>query len=76
MKNIKKYFNDVLDFYAGFYKFDGFYRGINLGGWLSQGSLEKEHLDTFITEKDIYGLVKLRVKYIGQPTLWVRRLFS
>jgi len=24
MKNIKKYFNDVLDFYAGFYKWDGF----------------------------------------------------
>lgn len=29
----------------------GFKKGINLGGWLSQGSLEKEHLDTFITEK-------------------------
>lgn len=24
MKNMKKYFNDVLDFYAGFYKFNGF----------------------------------------------------
>ena len=34
-------------------KFEGFYRGINLGGWLSQGSLEKEHLDTFITEDEI-----------------------
>ena len=32
---------------------DGFKKGVNLGGWLSQGPLDKEHLDTFITEKDI-----------------------
>lgn len=25
---------------------------------------------------DIYGLIKLKVKYIGHPTIWVRRLFS
>ena len=25
MKNIKKYFNDVLEFYAGFYNINGFY---------------------------------------------------
>lgn len=30
---------------------DGFKKGVNLGGWLSQGPLDKEHLDTFITEK-------------------------
>lgn len=34
-------------------KLVGFEKGVNLGGWLSQGSLEKEHLDTFISEKDI-----------------------
>ena len=34
-------------------RFVGYEKGINLGGWLSQSSLEKEHLDTFITEKDI-----------------------
>lgn len=32
---------------------DGFKKGVNLGGWLSQGPLDKEHLDTFITEKTL-----------------------
>lgn len=32
---------------------NGFQKGINLGGWLSQGKLDKEHLDTFIVEDDI-----------------------
>ena len=36
---------------------DGFKKGVNLGGWLSQGPLDKEHLDTFITEKDIAVLL-------------------
>lgn len=30
----------------------------------------------YITSDKIYGLVKLKVKYIGYPTLWVRNLFS
>ncbi len=34
-------------------EFKGFKRGVNLGGWLSQSSYEKTHLDTFITENDI-----------------------
>ncbi len=29
----------------------------------------------YTTDKDIYGLVKLRVKYVGYPTLWFRELF-
>ena len=24
----------------------GYQKGVNLGGWLAQGKLEKEHLDT------------------------------
>lgn len=32
-------------------KFRRIQKGVNLGGWLSQGPLDKEHLDTFITEK-------------------------
>lgn len=36
-----------------------------------------KHKDTgYITEEEIYGLVKLKVKYLGYPTLWVRSLFS
>ena len=34
-------------------EFPGFKKGINLGGWLSQSTLKKEHLDTFITENDL-----------------------
>ena len=30
----------------------GFYKGINLGGWLSQCDYSEEHMDSFISEKD------------------------
>lgn len=35
--------------------FDGFYKGIDLGGWISQcgKNYNDEHYSTFITEKDI-----------------------
>ena len=48
-------------------KFEGFYRGINLGGWLSQGSLAKEHLDTFITEEDIIKIKSMGIDHIRIP---------
>ena len=28
-----------------------------------------------MSEEDINGFVKLRIKYIGKPTLWLRKLF-
>lgn len=34
-------------------EFKGFHRGVDLGGWLSQSSYEKNHIETFITEDDI-----------------------
>ena len=44
----------------------GFYRGVNLGGWLSQCDYSQERLDTFITEKDMdviadWGLDHVRI---------------
>ena len=49
-------------------EFDGYLRGVNLGGWLSQcgNNYTKEHYDTFITEKDFatiknWGLDHVRV---------------
>ena len=44
----------------------GFYRGVNLGGWLSQCDYSRERLDNFITEKDIaviagWGLDHVRI---------------
>jgi hypothetical protein len=33
---------------------EGYMKGVNLGGWLSQfDAPTKEHFDTFITEEDI-----------------------
>jgi len=48
-------------------RFEGYQRGINLGGWLSQCvSYDEKHFNGFITEKDIetiasYGLDHVRV---------------
>lgn len=47
-------------------QFTGFMRGVNLGGWLSQGTYDTEHLNTYITEEDIkviagWGLDHVRV---------------
>ncbi len=44
----------------------GFNRGINLGGWLSQCHYTKEHMDSFIVEKDLdviasWGLDHVRI---------------
>ncbi len=34
-------------------------------------------VDNFVvTDKDAVGIVKLRVKYIGFPTLWIQALFE
>lgn len=47
---------------------EGYQRGINLGGWLSQCvSYTKEHFDTFILEDDIkkiagWGMDHIRLR--------------
>lgn len=42
-------------------------KGVNLGGWLSQGSLEKEHLDSFILEKDIEKIASWGADHVRLP---------
>lgn len=44
--------------------------------YYTKGDANKERDFGYIMNDKIYGLVKLRVKYIGYPTLWVRKLFS
>ena len=44
--------------------------------YYTKGDANKERDFGYITDNKIVGLVKLRVKYIGYPTLWVRKLFS
>lgn len=48
-------------------KFDGFTRGINLGGWLSQCSMDKNHMDTFITKDDIRKISSMGVDHVRLP---------
>ena len=46
---------------------EGFQKGVNLGGWLSQGSKEKKHLDTFILEEDIKRCNKIENSKLLEP---------
>ena len=48
-------------------KLIGFMKGINLGGWLSQGSLELSHLDTFIREEDIKRIKNMGCDHLRLP---------
>lgn len=48
-------------------KFIGFERGINFGGWFSQCQLDKEHLETFITEKDFLAVKSMGADHIRLP---------
>lgn len=47
--------------------FEGFTKGINLGGWLSQNHLTPEHLAHFITEPDIEKISSLGVDHVRLP---------
>lgn len=47
---------------------EGYQKGINLGGWLSQCmSYEKEHFDTFIVEEDIKKITDWGFDHIRLP---------
>ena len=46
--------------------FDGFYKGIDLGGWISQcgSKYNDEHYSTFITEKDIEKIATMGLDHV------------
>lgn len=46
---------------------EGYQKGINLGGWLSQGSLDPEHLEHFIQESDIAAIAAWGADHIRLP---------
>ncbi len=48
-------------------QFNGFTKGVNLGGWLSQCDYEKSHLDSFITESDIENIVSHGADHVRLP---------
>jgi hypothetical protein len=48
-------------------RFIGFERGVNLGGWLSQGKYTKEYLDSFITEDDFKEFSTWGIDHVRVP---------
>lgn len=48
-------------------KFSGYKNGVNLGGWLSQCSYEKEHIESFITEADVARIASWGCDHIRLP---------
>ncbi len=47
--------------------FEGYYKGVNLGGWLSQCVHTKEHYDSFINENDIRTLSTWGIDHLRLP---------
>ena len=44
--------------------------------YITKGDANEKMDNGYITKKDIVGIVKFKVKYLGYPTLWVRDIFS
>ena len=44
--------------------------------YFTKGDANNLYDSGYRTENDINGLVKLKIKYIGWPTLWLRRMFN
>ena len=47
--------------------FSKYRSGINLGGWISQCSLDKEHIDTFINKEDIEKVASWGLDHVRLP---------
>lgn len=48
-------------------KWNGYQKGVNLGGWLSQTTITKEHCDTFITKSDIENIKNMGFDHVRLP---------
>lgn len=44
--------------------------------YYTKGDANEKRDESYITKDKIDGLVKLRIKYIGYPTLWIRSILS
>lgn len=44
--------------------------------YYTKGDANKKSDDGYRTKNDISGVVNLRIKYLGYPTLWIRSLFN
>ena len=49
-------------------KFEGFLKGVNLGGWISQfAKYDTKHFETFITKDDIKNIAELGFDHVRVP---------
>ena len=44
--------------------------------FITKGDANKDQDNGYILKSDIYGVVRLKIKYIGLPTVWLRSLFN
>lgn len=44
--------------------------------YFTKGDANQKEDDSYITSKDIVGVTKFRIQYIGYPSLWVRDIFN
>lgn len=52
--------------------FEGFLKGVNLGGWISQFSkYDKEHFDTYITENDFKKISEFGFDHVRVPVDYI-----
>lgn len=53
-------------------KFEGFQKGVNLGGWISQFSkYDKDHFDSYITEEDIKNIKEFGFDHVRCPVDYI-----
>lgn len=44
--------------------------------YITKGDANQQKDDGYIEDKDVIGIVKYKIKYIGYPTIWVNELFE
>ena len=44
--------------------------------YYTKGDANQKEDESYITSKDIVGVTKFRIQYIGYPSLWMRDIFS
>lgn len=44
--------------------------------YFTKGDANQKEDDSYITNKDIIGVTKFKIRYIGYPTLWIRDIFN
>ena len=42
----------------------------------TKGDANKEADSGYVTLDNVQGLIKLRIKYIGRPTIWINDIFN